>query len=141
MSALETLVVRRRLPSPEGRRKTTVGKMPSQTAKETVDSVFANAQTVIDRFGFAGESGLDEYLWESLLANLQAIHTNSFNSSGLRGKAGYLKRELVRQKRRYQQEFSSQGKGKSKGSAKAKARKAAKSSASRELRNKMRSRK
>lgn len=139
-NAIETLVFRRGLPNAEGRRKVAVGKMPSQTAKAEVDRVFTLAQVVIDRFGFSGQAGVKEEEWESLLESLQSIHTNNFNTGGLRGKAGYLRRELIRQKRRYATTFTAatQPTGKS-GKAKAKAKKAAKAEASRALRAQMKS--
>ena len=139
-NAIETIVVRRGLPA-EGKRKVSVGKMPTATPKGEVDKAFTLAQAVIDRFGFSGEAGVKEDEWEELLAHLQSIHTNTFNSGGLKGKAGYLRRELIRQKRRYASSYSATANkpaGKN-GKAKAKAKKAAKAAASRALRAQMKS--
>ena len=137
--ALETIVVRRGLPNAEGHRKVAVGKMPSKTPKGEVDKAFTLAQAIIDRFGFSGEAGVKEDEWEELLAHLQSIHTNTFNSSGLRGKAGYLRRELIRQKRRYASAYTANKPTGKNGRAKAKAKKAAKAAASRALRAQMKS--
>lgn len=137
--ALETIVVRRGLPA-EGKRKVSIGKMPTATPKGEVDKAFTLAQTVIDRFGYSGDAELSEEEWESMLDSLQSIHTNTFNSGGLKGKAGWLRRELIRQKRRYGVDYSNTNKPTVKGGkAKSKAKKAAKAAASRALRSQMKS--
>lgn len=137
--ALETIVVRRGLPA-EGKRKVSIGKMPSKTPREEVDRVFNLAQTVLDRFSYCGDAELSEEDWESLLADLMDIHGNTFNTGGLKGKAGFLRRELIRQKRRYAVAYTNTAKTTGKGGkAKSKAKKAAKAAASRALRAQMKS--
>ena len=131
------VVTRRHLPTaPEGRRKVTVGTIPTRTSKEAVDAAFTAAEVVIDRFKYCGESGRTDEAWEALLSDLGRIENNPANSGGLCRKAGFLRREMRRQEERYQLEFTA-SKANSGGSAKGKAKKAAKAAESRELREQL----
>jgi len=134
------VVVTRHLPTPtpEGRRKVAVGTIPARTSREAVDAAFTHAETVIDRFRYCGEAGCSPKEWEGLLSSLAGIENNPANSGGLRCKAGFLKREMKRQERRYATDFGG-GNTRGSGSGKTKARKAAKAAASRALRAKMKS--
>jgi len=137
--ALEIVVVHRGLPA-EGKRKTTIGKMPGKTVREEVDKAFTAAEAGLDRLSFTGEWGMTDEEWDMLRADLNAIHKNSANTSDVQSKAGYLYREMWRKKQRYNVQYTATAKttGKS-GRAKARAKKAAKAAASRALRAQMKS--
>ena len=131
------VITTRHLPTPEGHRKVAVGTSPARTSRETVDAAFTRAETVLYRFRYYGISGCAPEEWGELLGGLQSIENNPANSGGLRRKAGFLKRELRRQERRYATDFGGGNTKTGGGNAKAKARKAAKAAASRALRAKM----
>lgn len=133
------VVTRRHLTTPEGRTKTTTGTIPRRHLREAVDAAFSAAEAGITRFRYCATSGCSPEEWEKLQGNLSDIENNPANSGGLRRKAGYLRREMKRQERRYAVDFGGAGKTASGGggSAKAKARKAAKAAESRELRERL----
>ena len=132
------VVTRRHLPTaPEGRRKVTVGTIPTRTSKEAVDAAFFAAEAGITRFQYCGESGRTDEEMTQLNADLAAIENNPANSGGLCRKAGFLRREMRRQEERYQLEFTAGKDSGGGGSAQGKARKAAKAAESRELREQL----